>query len=283
MKISRRNFSCSLLGAGAFACAARPVESGTLRIAHLCDPQFGFVTGRRSMKWRAAEHFEKNYAEDLARCERAVERINALKPDLLLFGGDMVQNVPDVEKHWPRLLEQVRVPWMITPGNHDMGNQVTKENLDRFRRIFGRDYDARDIKGWRIVAGNSQFWHPTELNEERVAYEHWLQNEFKKARKYGGRVILATHIPPFAFSEDEKDSYDNCPISLRAKKLESYVSAGVRFMLTAHRHRLAVCGWKTLTVFGSEALCANFDMRPCGFRILDFNSDFSYSWNFIEV
>lgn len=283
MKISRRNFSYGLLGVGALVGATPPVEKETLRIAHLCDPQFGFVTRRESMKWRAAEHFNKNYAGDLARCEKAIEYINALGPDLLLLGGDMVQNVACIEKEWPRILEKVRVPWMITPGNHDMGNRVTKENLNRFRRIFGRDHDAHDIKGWRIIAGNSQFWHPTELKDERAAYEHWVWDEIEKAKKYNGRVILATHIPPFAFTADENDSYDNCPTSLRMKKLEAYVSAGARFMLTAHQHRLAVRGYKTLSIFGAEALCGNFDLRPCGFRVLDVNPDFSYSWNFIKV
>ena len=283
MKITRRSFSCGLLGIGALAGATPPAERGTLRIVHLCDPQFGFSTGRESMKWRAAEHFRKNYAEDLARCERAIDRINAAKPDLLLFGGDMAQNAADVEKDWPRLLERVRVPWMVTPGNHDMGNRVTMENLDRFRRMFGRDHDARDIKGWLIIAGNSQFWRPTDLKAEQSAYELWIRDELERAKAYGGRVVLATHIPPFASAEDERDSYDNCPTSLRTKRLEAYVAAGARFMLTAHQHRLVVRGYKQLTILGAEALCANFDMRPCGFRILDVNPDFSYSWNFVEV
>ena len=283
MKISRRSFSCGLLGAGVLVGAMPSAEKGSVRIAHLCDPQFGFVSGRESMKWRAVEHFNENYAEDIARCEKAIERINALSPDLLLFGGDMVQNVDDIEKEWPRILKKVHVPWMITPGNHDMGNRVTAANLGRFRRIFGRDHDARDIKGWRIIAGNSQFWHPTELKDECAAYEHWAWDEIEKAKKYNGRVILATHIPPFAFTADENDSYDNCPTSLRMKKLEAYVSAGARFMLTAHQHRLAVRGYKTLSIFGAEALCGNFDLRPCGFRVLDVNPDFSYSWNFIKV
>ena len=283
MKISRRSFSCGLFGAGALVGAMPSAEKGSVRIAHLCDPQFGFVSGRESMKWRAAEHFAKNHAEDIVRCEKAIERINALGPDLLLFGGDMVQNVEDGEKVWPRILEKVRVPWMITPGNHDTGNRVTMENLCRFRRIFGPDHAARDIKGWRIIAGNSQFWHTTELEEERAAYEQWVGNELERAKGYGGRVILATHIPPFASAVDEKDSYDNCPDSLRMKRLEAYVSAGARFMLAAHRHCLAVRGYKTLTILGAEALCGNFDMRPCGFRILEINPDFSYSWNFVEV
>ena len=231
----------------------------------------------------AAEHSKKNYGEDLARCERTIDRINAIRPDLVLFGGDMTQNARDVVNEWPALLKRLDVPWMVAPGNHDMGNSVTRENLDRFRKVFGRDREARDIKGWRVIAGNSQFWHPTELKDEQAAYEEWLARELEAAKSYGGRVILATHIPPFAFTPDEKDSYDNCPTSLRTKRLESYVSAGVRFMLTAHQHRLVVRGYKDMTILTGEATCANFDFRPQGFRMFEVGADFNYSWRFVGV
>lgn len=262
--------------------AAKP-RCEPLRIAHLCDPQFGFATGCASMKWRSAEHSEENYKADLDRCASAIDRINEIKPDLLLFGGDMTQRPSEVERDWPALLGRVNVPWMITPGNHDMGNSVTRENLDRFRKVFGRDREARDIKGWRVIAGNSQFWHPTELKDEQAAYEEWLARELEAAKSYGGRVILATHIPPFAFTPDEKDSYDNCPTSLRTKRLESYVSAGVRFMLTAHQHRLVVRGYKTMTILTGEAMCDNFDFRPQGFHMFEVGADFNYSWRFVGV
>ena len=284
---SRRNF---VLGTAAAVCAAansggriaKPGRS-TLRVAHLCDPQFGFATGNPSMKWRAAEFSERNRKDDLARCERAIARVNELKPDLVLFGGDMTQRPAEVTTEWPELLRRVTVPWMVTPGNHDMGNSVTQANLKRFRKAFGPDREARDIKGWRIIAGNSQFWHRTEAVEEQRAYEAWAINELANAKAYDGRVILATHIPPFAFKPDEKDSYDNCPRSLRSMRLEAYAGSGARFYLSAHQHRLVVRGYKGLTILGAEALCDNFDLRPQGFRMLELNDDFSYAWHFVEV
>ena len=275
-------------------CAARAVDGTatpdaakpcgeTLRIAHLCDPQFGFVTGRASMKWRSAERSEENYKADLDRCARAIDRINEIKPDLLLFGGDMTQRPSEVERDWPALLGRVNVPWMITPGNHDMGNSVTHDNLSRFRRVFGKDREARDVKGWRIIAGNSQFWHPTKLKDEQAAYEAWLAGELERAKSYGGRVILASHIPPFAFKHDEKDSYDSCPAAMRMKRLDAYVGSGARFHLAAHQHRLVVRGYKSLAILSAEACCDNFDLMPRGFRLLEIRDDFSYSWNFTEV
>ena len=44
-------------------------------------------------------------------------RINEIKPDLVLLGGDMTQRPGDVEKEWPKLVERIKSPWMITPGN----------------------------------------------------------------------------------------------------------------------------------------------------------------------
>lgn len=112
-------------------------------------------------------------AATAAECGKSDE----IKPDLLFFGGDMTQWPENLEADRPRLLNGVKTPWMVTPGNHDMGNSVTRTNLDRFRKVFGHDREARDVKGWRIIAGNSQFWHPTELKDERAAYEAWLAGE----------------------------------------------------------------------------------------------------------
>ncbi len=260
-----------------------PEGKSTLRIAHLGDPQFGFVTSRPSMKHRAKERFEENYREDLRSLERALARVNELKPDLVVFGGDMTQNPADLVKEWPALLKRLQVPFVVTPGNHDMGNRLTFENLERFRKVFGRDRAAVDVKGWRIIAGNSQFWHKTEAKDEQAEYEAWVKAELEEAKSRNGRVILATHIPPFAFASDEKNSYDNYPLAGRAARLEAYAASGARFFLTAHLHRLSVRGYRDLTMLGVEALCANFDARPPGFRLLEVADDFSYSWNFIAV
>ena len=96
-------------------------------------------------------------------------------------------------------------------------------------------------------------------------------------------MILASHIPPFAHDPEEPDSYENCPRALRTKRLEAYIASGARFCLAAHQHRLAVHGYRDLTILTCEAMCANFDLRPTGFRLFEVNDDFSYSWNFMAV
>ena len=277
------SFACGRADGGTETGVSSKANGGSLRIAHLCDPQFGFTTGLASMKWRSAEHYEENYKADLERCARAIDRINELQPDLVLFGGDMTQRPSDVERDWPVLLARLNVPWMVTPGNHDMGNRVTQDNLSRFRKVFGKDREARDIKGWRVIAGNSQFWYRTDAKDEQNAYEKWLREELESAKAYNGRVIVASHIPPFAFIPDEKDSYNSCPISMRFSRLDAYAASGARFYLAAHQHRLVVRGYKGMTILSGEAMCDNFDKRPTGFRMFEVNDDFAYSWNFIKI
>ena len=131
-------------------------------------------------------------------------RVNELKPDLLVFGGDMTQRPGDIEKEWPALLKRVQVPFVVTPGNHDMGNRLTREKLERFRKVFGRDYGALDVKGWRVVAGNSQYWHKTEAKDEQAKYEAWLNNKricsrlrrSRRFRRCGKAVGTAFHRRP---------------------------------------------------------------------------------------
>ena len=135
-------------------------KPGRLRIAHMTDPQFGFGPGKSAAQ---------KYASDLARFEREIEIVNALKPDLALITGDLTNNYNDVARDWPRLLKKFDVPLAVAPGNHDLGNSITKEVRDRYLSVFGYDYKSFDVKGWRVIVGNTQFWRKTELKDEQAA------------------------------------------------------------------------------------------------------------------
>ncbi len=111
----------------------------SLTLAHIGDPQLGFFSG--------SEDYETKYREDLARMERVIDAVNALRPDVALISGDMVHRGADIVRDWPRLINLFKVPVVATPGNHDMCQRLTREALDRYMIIFGRDYGAFDVKG----------------------------------------------------------------------------------------------------------------------------------------
>ena len=246
-----------------------------LRIAHLTDPQFGF--GR----W--PKDPVRRYAADLARMEREIEVVNAIKPDLAIITGDMVHVAADMTKDWPRLLRKFQVPIAVAPGNHDVGDSITRENLDRFISVFGSDRKVLDVKGWRIIVGNTQWWSATELAKEKAEYEEWLKAELLRAKVANGRVVVAGHIPPFADAPNEKDSWQNMPKERRFAQMEAYLDAGARFFLAGHTHRMSVRGWKELTVLNAETTSRNTDSRPFGFRLFETDASGNYSYRFVRV
>ena len=256
-------------------CRMSPAKCSKLRIAHLTDPQLGFGN--------EFQGFAANYAADLKRCEKAIELVNAMKPDLALVTGDMVNVAADLTKDWPRLLEMIKVPVAVAPGNHDMGKSITRENLDRFRAVFGRDYGSLDVCGWRVIFGNTQYWRKTELVDEQARYEAWLKAELVRAREMNGRVILAGHVPPFYKTFGEEDSYNNYPKAGRAERMKAYEDAGVRFLLAGHTHTMSVRRHKELTILIAETTSRNFDKRPFGFRMFETENGVDYSYEFVPV
>lgn len=255
---------------------AKPADAKAprLRIAHMTDPQFGFGPGKRP---------NDKYASDLRRFEREIEIVNSMKPDLALITGDMTNNHNDVKRDWPRLLKKFEVPVAVAPGNHDLGNSMTRPVLDRYLSVFGYDYKAFDVNGWRIIVGNTQFWRKTELKDELAKYEEWLKGELAKAKAYGGRVILAGHMLPFVDKINEPDNYENYPKSGRVARLKSYLAAGIKFYLAGHTHRMITHGYKTLTILNPETTSTNFDARPHGFRMFDVADEYDYSYKFVNV
>ncbi|MDA3926620.1 MAG: metallophosphoesterase [Kiritimatiellae bacterium] len=151
--LSRRHFVKRI--STAFAVQALPLtaycqEKDGLTIACLCDPQLGFYTSSRPVQ---------GYAPDLANLHQAVSQMNELKPDIVLVAGDMVQtlgkkSVTDVND----ALAVLTMPYMLTPGNHDIAPPVTKDKITAYYHYFGSDKVSRLIKGFKIVSGNSQLW-----------------------------------------------------------------------------------------------------------------------------
>ena len=280
--IGRRGF---LLGAGALCggCASeglfpRGGETGAaIRIAHCGDPQFAFGTSLDDPK------HEPKYKADLERFERTVEAVNALRPDLCFIAGDMVNVASEMERDWPRLMGLFRVPVVVTPGNHDMGNSLTRENVERFERVFGYEYRSVKVGRWRFVSGNSQYWRPTAEVGRKARYEKWLADELAAAKANGEPVVLGTHCAPFMRTMDEPDDYENYPKAGREARFGLYRRSGVRFYLCGHTHRLFMRAHRGLTIFNAETTCCNFDGLPYGFRLLTIREDESYSWDFHRI
>ena len=259
--------------------AKRDGERRTLRIAHCGDPQFGFSN---------PDDAAASYAADRMRFERLIDDVNEWRPDLCFLAGDMTHRAVDLERDWPRLLKRFRVPVVATAGNHDMGQNLTRENVERFERVFGYEYTSVRVGGWRFISGNSQYWRPTKEAARRDRYEAWLKAELASAKSAGEPIILATHMPPFVASIGEADTYENYPLSgkefvPRAERFASYREAGVRFYLAGHTHRMIARALDGITILNAETTCRNFDGLPAGYRRMEISPDGGYCWTFQRI
>ena len=206
-----------------------------------------------------------------------IPQVNAAKPDLVLIAGDLMQNAEDIGAVWPDLLKKFDAPVLIAPGNHDMGNNVTAANLERFTTLFGSAWSSVSKNGYRIIVMNSQFWYATDgstaANSAKQAHDAWLDAEIAAAVAAGEKIILCSHIPPFENTVDESDSYFNAPKSMRTTFMDKLIANGVDYWLCGHTHTKTQHQYAnangTLNIWTAEAVCENFDGTPPGFHIFE--------------
>ena len=95
----------------------------------MTDPQFGMYTGN------------KGFAQETTNFEFAVATANRLKPAFVVLTGDLVNaagdaaQIAEFKRVAGKLDKSIRLFPM--PGNHDVGNEPTKESLAKYREQFG--------------------------------------------------------------------------------------------------------------------------------------------------
>ena len=278
IRLSRRHFVkriSTALAVQALPLAAYCKEKDGLTIACLCDPQLGFYTSSRPVQ---------GYAADLANLHQAVKQINKLKPDIVLVAGDMVQTLgkksaTDVND----ALAVLSMSYMLTPGNHDISPPVTKKKIDAYQHYFGSDRVSREIKGFKIVSGNSQLWTKGVAPELVKEHNAWFRKEVRAANSAGMPVIVMTHIPPFVKKPDEKDAYFNVPMPYRQELLDFCADNGVFAYIAGHTHRTHRNEYRGISILNGETTSTNFDDRPAGYRVLRIKRDKTFSWLFTPL
>src|SRR5262249_14247451 len=151
-----------------------------------------------------------------------LQAMQADPPDLVLAGGDIALNAPsnpDDLAYAREQLDRLPCPWVMVPGNHDVGNNAPPPEtadgrgetpsshalLDRYRSIIGRDFWTGEIDGWRLVGLNGLLCGsglPAEA--EQAAF---LEAAMAGA---GARpVALCFHKPVFRDDIDETDVFQS--------------------------------------------------------------------------
>lgn len=177
-------------------------------------------------------HFSADYPALVANWECCTKAIRSLRPDLVVNSGDLSFNGADSDEDLAfahARMNELDLPWMAIPGNHDIGDSPRTEGTpndqvigparrERYINVFGPDWWQHDIAGWRLVGINAQLFGSTLPEEE----EQWdfLNNAVSGGTE--GRVILFLHRPLFAHDpkvDGEPQRYVNQPVKNRLLNL----------------------------------------------------------------
>jgi len=250
----------AILIAALFAAALTAAEP--FFFIQLSDTQFGMYAK------------DENFAQETANFQFAAATINRLKPKFVVITGDLVNKPGDAAQ----IAEYLRICSTIDPsvkvyhvaGNHDVGNEPTKESLDAYRHSIGRDYysfQEGDLVG--IVLNSQLIQHPEKVPSEFDAQETWLRSELARARESGAKhIVVFQHQPWFIESPDEADQYFNIPAERRAGYLALLREFGVRQVFAGHYHRNAGGRSGSLEMITTGPIGMPIDGAKSGMRIV---------------
>lgn len=146
------------------------------RFAHLSDLHIGSATG----------------AEDL---RRSVADLNGLTDiDFAVITGDITEFGADEQFRLAKqILDSLRMPWSIVPGNHDM--KWSASGGTTFPKIFGAERFVFDHHGYRFIGLHQgprmrmgdAYWTTDDVM--------WLDSTLRSMRGTVRRAFIATHYP----------------------------------------------------------------------------------------
>ncbi len=109
------------------------------------------------------------------RVQQSVDRINALKPDLILFTGDLVNNVAGEAEEFIEQLSQLHAPHGIYSvlGNHDYGDYVRWPSPEAAARNLENLKAIHSTINFRLLNNSSVFLEKDKDRINLIGIENW--------------------------------------------------------------------------------------------------------------
>lgn len=129
--------------------------------------------------------------------KRAVHLINHLKPDLIFFTGDLVNNFAWELKGWAQILEKLSAKHgkYAVLGNHDYGDYsswatpaLKQSNFESIKYFYKKI-------GFKLLLNSSENIQKNGLNIAIIGVENWGNPPFKKYGDLNKALESVKHIP----------------------------------------------------------------------------------------
>ncbi len=115
--------------------------------------------------------------------EYAVNLINEQKSDVIVFTGDLVNNVADEMNDWKQLFSILKAPEGVFSilGNHDYGDYVrwetTSEKVENLQKLKAIQKEM----GWNLLLNENKYFEKNGQKIALVGVENWGESGFKQA------------------------------------------------------------------------------------------------------
>lgn len=239
-----------------------------------------------------------------------LKKVDALlpKPDLILFGGDLVRDAlidskELVEQHWERfqtiLKEHCSIPYVHCVGNHDVCGFESVETAKQlaFKKMgLGRPYYAFSSGGWRFLVLDStqpkadHTWYEAKLDEQQFL---WLKTQLENFQQEP--TLILSHIPilsaaAFLDGENAKEGNWTVPgawMHLDAKRLVELFSAypQIKTCVSGHLHLHDTVVYNGITFACNGAVSGNwwkgnYQQTAPGFAVMDLLPDGNFNLDY---
>ena len=226
--------------------------------AQITDPQFGFYSD-------TGETFIET-----ALYEKAVIAVNQLRPAFVVITGDLVNDRSN-QAQWNEFIRISRlfdrdIPVYYIPGNHDVGQEPTVEDIDNYKELLGSDRFSFDYAKNRFIGINSSILKSVNPDLEIEQFK-WIEEQLTRTSGIR-RLVVFSHHPFFLCFPDEATSYSTIEPGLRHKYLRLFDEAGVDVIFAGHYHNNSQGKYNDTKMITTSAVGKPLGDVPSGIRII---------------
>lgn len=248
-----------IMGLQSFSSVA---QDKTIQIVQITDPQFGFFDENKS------------FVKETMLYTEAIKQINKLKPDFVVVTGDFVNNSKDVNQieEFKRITAGLDedIPLYLSPGNHDLGQNPTKEDFEFYFSQYGKGNDrfAFEYNNSYFIGLNSVIIKSKTNKRDEKKQFRWLKRKLKHA-KFSDVIIVFTHYPFFIKDFDENENYSNQSKKDRSKYFTLFKKYGVDAIFAGHLHNNAESSYNDIDMITTNAAGRPLGKAEPGYRLIE--------------
>ena len=268
--------------------AAAAAQSSSFSFVHFTDPHI-------QPELRAADG-----------CRDCFKKIQQLRPDFVLAGGDLVfdanetstTKAKDLFRLYTETLKNIEVPVHTTPGNHDVIGLSNKSNLPATDPLYGKKY-FEDTIGPRFKSFDHKGWHFILLDSIGATANRgfiglidkeqidWLKQDLSRTGPSRPIVIL-THVPLVSavmqIVPDPWKTPETYLVTNASEILTLLANYNVKAVLQGHTHIRETVLYNNTQFITSGAVSGNWWKgarigHPEGFGVLTVTGD-QITWRY---